>query len=109
MRGLPFLTDLQFALKFVCPFIIDEHAFFGDEVENLLLVTVVADLSSNQLAVPYYTPHVWPALKKEIPLVLNFAVHFFLTYLMAIPLLMQLALHFAGELLNHQESEHIKT
>jgi hypothetical protein len=72
------LTYLQFALKFVCPFIIREGAFLGDEVENLLLITVVADLSSNQLAVPNYTSHVWPTLKEKIPLVFNFAVHLFL-------------------------------
>jgi len=47
-------------------------------VEKFFVVPVVADVSSNQLAVPYYTPHVWSALKKKIPLVSNLFVHFFL-------------------------------
>jgi hypothetical protein len=42
------------------------------------VVTVVTDVSSNQLAVPYYTPYVWPALKKKIPLAFNLVVHLFL-------------------------------
>ncbi len=75
------LTNLQLAFKFVCPFIIREGAFCSNKVENLLVVRVVADVSSNQLAVPYYTPHVWPALKEKIPLVFNLVVHlFFLPY-----------------------------
>ena len=72
------LTNLQFALKFVSPFIIREGAFCSNKVENLVVVRVMADVSSNQLAVPYYTPHVWPTLKEKIPLVFNFAVHLFL-------------------------------
>ncbi len=72
------LTNLQFALKFICCFVIRECAFFSDEVKNLFVVRVVADMSSNQLAVPYYTPHVWPELKQKILLVL-YPIHFFLS------------------------------
>jgi len=71
------LTNPQFALKFPCRFIVGECAFCGDEVENLFVVSVVADVSSNQLAVPYYTPHVRSTLNQKIPLV-SYAVHFFL-------------------------------
>jgi hypothetical protein len=42
------------------------------------VVRVVTDVSSNQLAVPYYPPYVWPALKKKIPFAFNHAVHLFL-------------------------------
>ena len=71
------LTNLQFTLKFICPFIIREGAFLGDEVENLIVVTIVADLSPNQLSITHQGSYVWLALKKKIPLVFNFAVHLF--------------------------------
>jgi hypothetical protein len=72
------LTNLQFAFKFICRFIVGEGAFRGDEVENLLVFTIVVDVSSNQLSIPQHAPYVWPALKKKIPLAFNFAVHLFL-------------------------------
>jgi hypothetical protein len=72
------LTNLQFVLKFVCPFIIREGAFCSNKFENCVVVTVVTYITANQLRIPHHASYVWPALKKEIPLVLNFAVHFFL-------------------------------
>jgi hypothetical protein len=77
-EGVLTLTNLEFTFKFIRHFIIRECAFCGDEVENLFVVRVVSDVSSNQLAVPYYTPHVWTTLKEKIPLVFNFTVHLFL-------------------------------
>ena len=71
------LTNLQFALKFVCPFIIREGAFCSDKVENLIVVIIVISVTPNQLSIPYHAPYVWPALKKKIPLVL-YPVHLFL-------------------------------
>ena len=71
------LTNLQFTLKFICRFIIRESAFCGNEVENSVVVTVVADVTANQLCIPYNPSYVWPALKKKIPLVFNL-VHLFL-------------------------------
>jgi hypothetical protein len=44
-------------------------------VENLLVVTVVVDVSSNQFRIPYHAAYVWPTLKQKIPLVFNLAVH----------------------------------
>ena len=72
------LTDFQFPFKFFSPFIISECAFLGDEVENLLVVTVVVDVSSNQLSISNHAPYVWPTLKQKIPLAFNLAVHLFL-------------------------------
>jgi hypothetical protein len=66
---------LELALEFICPFIIGECAFLGDEVENLLVVGVVADVPSNQFRISYHAADLWPALKEKIPLVLNLAVH----------------------------------
>ena len=83
------LTNLQFALKFVRLFIIREGAFCSNKVENLVVVSVVVDVSSNQFAVPNYASHVWPALKKKIPLTFNLAVHFFLLKYLLDTLLVQ--------------------
>ena len=69
------LTNLQFALKFVCPFVIREGAFLGDEVENLIVVIIVINVTPNQLSIPHHGTYVWPALKKEIPLAV-YAAHF---------------------------------
>ena len=41
------LTNLQFALKFVCPFIIREGAFCTNKVENLVVVIIVINVPSN--------------------------------------------------------------
>ena len=71
------LTYLEFALKFMCCFIIGECAFLGDEAENLIVVIIVINVTPNQLSIPYHAFHVWPALKKKIPLVL-YPVHLFL-------------------------------
>jgi len=57
------LTNLQFALKFPCRFIVGEYAFYGDEVENLLLVAALADVAAYQLRIPYHASYVWLALK----------------------------------------------
>ena len=73
-----FLTNLQFPFKFICPFIISKCAFLGDEVESFFVVTVMADVPSNQLSISYYAPYVWPTLKQKIPLAFNLAVHLFL-------------------------------
>ena len=70
------LTNLQFALKFVCPFVIREGAFLGDEVENHSMLNVLADIATNQLSIPHHGTYVWPALKKEIPLA-SYLVHLF--------------------------------
>ncbi len=48
------LTNLQFALKFVCPFVIREGAFCGNKVENLIVVIVVINATSNRLSIPYH-------------------------------------------------------
>ena len=67
------------ALKFVCLFIIREGALLSNEVENLLVVRVVVDVSSNQLSISYHAAYIWPALEKKIPLAFNFVVHFYLS------------------------------
>jgi hypothetical protein len=72
------LTNLQFAFKFIRRFIIGECAYCGDEVENLLVFTVVVDVSSNQLSIPQHGSYIWSTLKQKIPLAFNFAVHFYL-------------------------------
>jgi nucleoside recognition membrane protein YjiH len=72
------LTNLQFPFEFFCLFIVSECAFLGDEVENLLVVTVVANVSSNQLSILYHASYVWPTLKQKIPLAFNDLVHLFL-------------------------------
>jgi hypothetical protein len=41
------LTNLQFPLKFVCPFIIREGAFCTNKVENLFVVIMVINVTSN--------------------------------------------------------------
>jgi hypothetical protein len=69
------LTNLQFALKFIRHFIIRECAFRGDEVENFLMVPVVADLPAYQLSISYHTSYVWSALKQKLPLAF-YLVHF---------------------------------
>ena len=71
------LTNLQFAFKFICRFIVGECTFCGDEVENLLVVSVVVDISSNQLRIPYHAFHIRSALNQKIPLA-SYLVHLFL-------------------------------
>jgi len=61
-------TNLQFALKFISPFIVREGAFCGNEVENSVVVTVVADVTTDQLSLSYHASYVWPALKQKFPL-----------------------------------------
>jgi hypothetical protein len=56
------LTNLQFVLKFVCPFIIREGALRGDEVENLIVVIIVINVTPNQLSIPYQAFHIRSAL-----------------------------------------------
>jgi hypothetical protein len=73
------LTNLQFALKFVCPFIIGEGAFCSNKVENLIVVIIVISVSPNQLNIPYYAFHIRSTLNQKIPLVLYPAVHLFLS------------------------------
>src|SRR4030043_967495 len=63
------LLNLELAFEFVCPFIIREGAFYSNKVENLLASTVVADMSPNQLIVPYHGPYLWLTLKQKFPLV----------------------------------------
>ena len=70
------LTNLEFTLKLIRTFIIRECAFFGNEVENHLVVTVVTYITANQLGVPYYAWYVWSTLKEEIPLA-PYLIHFF--------------------------------
>ena len=72
------LTNLQFPFEFFCPFIVSECAFLGDKMENLFVVTVVADVSSNQLSISYHAAYVWPKLKQKVPLAFNNLVHLFL-------------------------------
>ena len=71
------LTNLQFALKFIYRFIIGECAFFSNEVKNQFVVTVVANMTPNQLRIPHHDSYVWFALKKKIPLVFNLVVYLF--------------------------------
>jgi hypothetical protein len=71
------LTNLQFTLKFTCRFIIREGAFCGNEVENLVVVAVVADVATNQLCISYHASYVWSALNQKFPLAFN-PVHLFL-------------------------------
>jgi len=71
------LTNLQFALKFICRFIIREGAFCGNEVENLVMVAVLADVATNQLCVSYHALYIWPALNHKFPFAFN-PVHLFL-------------------------------
>ena len=71
------LSNLELAFEFVCPFIIREGAFYSNKVENLLVSAVVADMSPNQLIVPYHGPYFWLTLNQKIPLAL-YPVHFFL-------------------------------
>ena len=73
------LTNLQFALKFICRFIVGECAFCSDEVENLLVVVIVPNMTSNQLSISHNTLHVWPTLKQKIPLA-SYLVHLFLSW-----------------------------
>jgi len=71
------LTNLQFALKFVCPFIIRVGAFCSNKVENLIVAIIVINVTPNQLKIPHHAPYVRPSLKKKIPLV-PYPVHLFL-------------------------------
>ena len=71
------LTNLEFALKFGCPFVIREGAFCSNKVENLIVVSLVVDISSNQLRIADHALYVWPALNQKIPLAL-YPVHFLL-------------------------------
>ena len=71
------LTNLQFALKFVCPFIIRKGAFCSDKVENLIVVIIVISVTPNQLSIPYHAFHIRSTLNQKIPLVL-YPVHLFL-------------------------------
>ena len=50
------LTNLQFALKFILRFVIGECAFLGDEVEDGFVVTILTDVSPNQLRIPQQAP-----------------------------------------------------
>jgi hypothetical protein len=50
----------------------------GDEVKNLLVVTVMADVSTNQLSISYHAAYVWPALKQKVPFAFNLVAHLFL-------------------------------
>jgi hypothetical protein len=69
---------LELGFEFVCPFIIREGAFLGDEVKNFLVFTVVVDVPSNQLSISYYAFHIRSALNQKIPLAFNNLVHLFL-------------------------------
>jgi hypothetical protein len=69
---------LELAFEFVYPFIIREGAFYSNKVENLLASTVVADVSPNQLIVPYHGPYLWLTLKQKFPLAFNNLFHLFL-------------------------------
>jgi hypothetical protein len=71
------LTNLQFTLKLICRFIVRESAFCGNEVENLLVVPILADVAANQLSISYHTSYVWPALNQKFPLTF-YRVHLFL-------------------------------
>jgi hypothetical protein len=42
------------------------------------MVTVLTDVSPNQLKIPHHGSYVWLALKKKIPLAFNLVVHLFL-------------------------------
>ncbi len=57
--------------------IVGEHTLLGDEVEDHLIIGVVADISANQLGIPHHAAYIRSALKEEIPFV-SYAVHFFL-------------------------------
>ena len=70
------LTNLQFVFEFIFRFIIRERTLCSNEVENLLVVTAVANVSSNQFGIPYHAPYLWSALKQKIPLAFNTLVHF---------------------------------
>ena len=72
------LTNLQFALKFVCSFIIREGAFCSNKVENLIVVIIVINVTPNQLSIPYHAFHIRSTLNQKIPLAL-YPVHFFLS------------------------------
>jgi len=72
------LSDLELGFKFVCLFIIREGAFHSNKVENLLVSTVVADMSPNQPRIPYYAPYFWLTLKQKFPLAFNNLFHLFL-------------------------------
>jgi hypothetical protein len=69
---------LELGFEFVCPFIIREGAFYSNEVKNLLVSTVVADMSPNQLKISYYAPYLWLTLKQKFPLAFNNLFHLFL-------------------------------
>jgi hypothetical protein len=69
------LTNLQFAFKFICPFIIGKGPLRGDEVENQFVFTVVVNVSSNQLRISQHAPYIWSTLKQKIPLAFNLVVH----------------------------------
>jgi len=71
------LTNLQFALKFVCPFIIREGAFCSNKVENLVVVIIVINVTSNQLSIPHHAFQIRSALNQKIPLA-SYLVHLFL-------------------------------
>ena len=70
------LTNLQFVLEFIRCFIIRERTLCSNEVENLLVVTVVVDVASNQLSIPYCAFHIRSALNQKIPLA-SYLVHLF--------------------------------
>jgi len=72
------LSNLELAFEFVCPFIIREGAFYSNKVENLLVSTVVADVSPNQLSISSHAPYLWLTLKQKFPLTFNNLFHLFL-------------------------------
>jgi len=69
---------LELAFELVCLFIIREGAFYSNKVENLLVSTVVADVSPNQLRISYHAPYLWFTLKQKFPLTFNNLFHLFL-------------------------------
>jgi hypothetical protein len=72
------LSNLELAFEFVCTFIIREGAFYSNKVKNFLALTVMADVSPNQLIISYYAPYLWLTLKQEFPLAFNNLFHLFL-------------------------------
>jgi hypothetical protein len=59
------LTNLQFALKFICPFVIREGALRNNKVEDLVVVIIVINVTPNQLSIPYHAFHIRSALLKR--------------------------------------------
>ncbi len=71
------LSNLDLAFEFACPFIIRKGAFLSNKVENLIVVFIVTNVTSNQLSHTYHAFHIRSALNQKIPLAL-YLVHFFL-------------------------------